>query len=184
MKATLKPLSLAVAVASASYVGTINAQPTLAGNSGLGDLAIVPYYTVRAGWNTGVSVINTSASTQVVKIRMRRATDSMDAMDFNVVMSPNDTWTGFIKEEAGAISWVTGDSSCTVPDKAVLTMPSKFRLGADEGYLEILAMGRTVGWIAHWDEMIGDPDQKIGRPRQLYTGATRRDVPAQHGKSV
>jgi len=45
-------------------------------------------------------------------------------------------------------------------------------------------MGRTVGWIANWDEMIADPDQKIGRPRQLYTGATMRDVPAQHGKSV
>jgi len=38
-----------------------------------------------------------------------------------------------------------------------------------------------VGWIANWDEMIADPDQKIGRPRQLYTGITRRDVP-QHIK--
>ena len=51
-------------------------------------------------------------------------------------------------------------------------------------FTAMFAMGRTVGWIAHWDEMIADPDQKIGRPRQLYTGATRRDVPAQHGKSV
>jgi citrate synthase len=40
----------------------------------------------------------------------------------------------------------------------------------------IFAMARTVGWIAQWNEMIADPDQKIGRPRQLYTGATRRDV--------
>jgi citrate synthase len=37
-------------------------------------------------------------------------------------------------------------------------------------------MARTVGWIAQWNEMISDPEQKIGRPRQLYTGATRRDV--------
>jgi len=37
-------------------------------------------------------------------------------------------------------------------------------------------MGRSIGWIAHWDEMISDPKQKIGRPRQLYTGHTRRDV--------
>jgi citrate synthase len=51
-------------------------------------------------------------------------------------------------------------------------------------FTAMFAMGRTVGWIAHWDEMIADPDQKIGRPRQLYTGATRRDVPAHHGKSV
>nr|MBP6815564.1 citrate (Si)-synthase [Burkholderiaceae bacterium] len=40
----------------------------------------------------------------------------------------------------------------------------------------IFAMARTVGWIAQWNEMISDPDQKIGRPRQLFTGATARDV--------
>ena len=40
----------------------------------------------------------------------------------------------------------------------------------------IFAMARTVGWISQWNEMIADPEQKIGRPRQLYTGAERRDV--------
>lgn len=39
----------------------------------------------------------------------------------------------------------------------------------------IFALARTVGWISHWHEMIADPQQKIGRPRQLYTGAQRRD---------
>jgi citrate synthase len=39
----------------------------------------------------------------------------------------------------------------------------------------LFAVARTVGWIAQWKEMIEDPDQKIGRPRQLYTGAPRRD---------
>ena len=42
----------------------------------------------------------------------------------------------------------------------------------------IFALARTVGWIAQWNEMISDPDQKIGRPRQLFVGATRRDVKA------
>ncbi|NWG30832.1 MAG: citrate (Si)-synthase [Rhodocyclaceae bacterium] len=41
----------------------------------------------------------------------------------------------------------------------------------------IFAMARTIGWIAQWHEMIGDPEQKIGRPRQLYLGAPKRDVP-------
>jgi len=41
----------------------------------------------------------------------------------------------------------------------------------------IFAMARTVGWIAQWKEMISDPEQKIGRPRQLFVGAERRDVP-------
>lgn len=43
-------------------------------------------------------------------------------------------------------------------------------------FTAMFAMGRSAGWIAHWDEMIADPEQKIGRPRQLYTGNTRRDV--------
>ncbi|NEX62502.1 citrate synthase [Noviherbaspirillum galbum] len=42
----------------------------------------------------------------------------------------------------------------------------------------IFAMARTVGWIAQWNEMISDPEQKIGRPRQLYVGAAKRDVPS------
>jgi citrate synthase len=39
----------------------------------------------------------------------------------------------------------------------------------------LFALARTVGWIAQWKEMVEDPNQKIGRPRQLYTGAQRRD---------
>jgi len=40
----------------------------------------------------------------------------------------------------------------------------------------IFSLARTVGWIAQWQEMISDPEYKIGRPRQLYKGATRREV--------
>src|SRR5277367_2856118 len=39
----------------------------------------------------------------------------------------------------------------------------------------LFAVARTAGWIAQWKEMIEDPNQKIGRPRQLYTGAVKRD---------
>ena len=41
-------------------------------------------------------------------------------------------------------------------------------------FTAIFALSRTVGWIAQWKEMIEDPDNKIGRPRQLYTGAAAR----------
>ncbi len=45
----------------------------------------------------------------------------------------------------------------------------------------LFALARTVGWIAQWQEMMEDPSQKIGRPRQLYTGPTERDyVPIQN----
>jgi len=39
----------------------------------------------------------------------------------------------------------------------------------------IFAMARTVGWISQWNEMMGDANSKIGRPRQLYVGAKHRD---------
>jgi citrate synthase len=42
-------------------------------------------------------------------------------------------------------------------------------------YTVMFAIARTVGWVSHWTEMITDPDGRIGRPRQLYTGPTKRD---------
>ncbi len=42
-------------------------------------------------------------------------------------------------------------------------------------FTALFALARTVGWIAQWKEMIEDPHQKIGRPRQLYTGAAKRE---------
>jgi len=42
-------------------------------------------------------------------------------------------------------------------------------------FTPIFALSRTVGWVAQWKEMLGDTEQKIGRPRQLYTGAPMRD---------
>jgi len=42
-------------------------------------------------------------------------------------------------------------------------------------FTALFALARTVGWVAQWNEMISDPAQKIGRPRQLYTGPTQRD---------
>jgi citrate synthase len=41
----------------------------------------------------------------------------------------------------------------------------------------MFAVARTVGWISHWMEMMTEPNQKIGRPRQSYLGPQKRDVP-------
>ncbi len=45
-------------------------------------------------------------------------------------------------------------------------------------FTAIFVLARTVGWIAQWNEMISDPEQKIGRPRQLFTGVTTREYVA------
>lgn len=39
----------------------------------------------------------------------------------------------------------------------------------------MFAIARTVGWVANWTEMMNDPNRRIGRPRQVYTGAVKRD---------
>ena len=49
-------------------------------------------------------------------------------------------------------------------------------------FTAIFALARTVGWIAQWNEMIEDPEQKIGRPRQLYTGAPQRPFVPLHSR--
>ncbi len=154
MKATFKPLGMAAAVAAASaaYVGQVGAQSVAAIDAGdLGDLAIIPYYTTNAGYVTGVHITNTSDMTQVVKLRLRRGKDSMDALDFNLILSPYDVWTGTVKQrDNGEIVFRTGDSSCTAPaknDPEGFLMPDPdgdsildFREGADEGYIEVIGM--------------------------------------------
>jgi citrate synthase len=45
-----------------------------------------------------------------------------------------------------------------------------------EIFTALFAIPRTVGWLAQWQEMITDPEQKIARPRQVYAGQAARDV--------
>ncbi len=53
-------------------------------------------------------------------------------------------------------------------------------MGLPEAMFPVMfAIPRTVGWLAQWQEMISDPEQKIARPRQIYTGQPRRDLPKQ-----
>jgi citrate synthase len=44
-------------------------------------------------------------------------------------------------------------------------------------FTPVFAVARTVGWVAHWNEMIADPETRIFRPRQLYLGPTERSLP-------
>lgn len=145
MRNNFKPLGIAAAVAAAAagYANVASAQSAVANNS-LGDLALVPYYTVENNFITGVHVVNTSDRTQVVKFRLRRGTDSLDALDFNIVMSPEDVWAGFISKDAdGDISFKANDTTCSVPAPSAdgFLMPSIYREGADTGYIEVIAMG-------------------------------------------
>jgi citrate synthase len=53
---------------------------------------------------------------------------------------------------------------------------------APEMFTVLFAIPRTAGWVAQWDEMARDQDQKIARPRQVYVGARQRDYVAISGR--
>jgi len=127
-----------------------------------GDLAVIPYYTVLDGKNTGMHIINTTDTTQVVKVRLRRGADSKDALDFNLVMSPFDEWTANIgaNPDGDGVVVNTNDTTCTVPafPEGGAVMPSTYAEGAEEGYVEIIAMaqptteGATLAVAAEHDD--------------------------------
>ncbi len=139
-------VGLGAAVATVA-AGTVAQPDSAVSRTETGDLAIIPYYTVLDGTNTGMHVINTTDSTQVVKVRLRRGTDSKDALDFNLVMSPRDEWTANIGPGgANGVLVTTNDTTCTVPafPEGGAEMPDTYSEGATEGYVEIIAMAETT----------------------------------------
>jgi len=139
-------VGLAAAVATVA-AGTVAQPESAVSRTETGDLAIIPYYTVLDGTNTGMHIINTTDATQVVKVRLRRGTDSKDALDFNLVMSPYDEWTANIGPGgANGVVVTTNDTTCTVPEfpEGGAEMPDTYSEGATEGYVEIIAMAQTI----------------------------------------
>ncbi len=79
------------------------------------EVLVYPYYTVRDGWTTLANVSNTSPYTLVVKVRYRESFNSRDVLDFNLVLSPFDVWTGWVSEGPNGPRLHTRDASCTSP---------------------------------------------------------------------
>ena len=177
MKTNFKRLSLAAAVAAATaWSGMASAQivepEPEPGPGGLidgsdaqissrarGDLAIIPYYTVNEQFATAIHIMNATDKTQVVKLRARRGFDSMDSLDFNLVLSPKDVWVGSMSDDDGKIVITTKDTSCTapagvpngnggvdfvMPDQESVDTLVDFREGAEEGYIEVIGMGEPI----------------------------------------
>lgn len=87
---------------------------------GLGQVVIYPYYTVRNGNVTAMSIINTTSLTKAVKVRYLEGKNSREVLDFNLFLSPSDMWTGVILTGtapgvADGARLETGDNSCVTP---------------------------------------------------------------------
>jgi len=152
---------------STTEVTTSSSQETQSGmaisKDNTGQVLIFPYYSVRNGLNTLISVVNTTDEVKAVKVRFLEGKNSRECLDFNLYLSPYDVWTaalisttssaasGLAGDESTKI--ITSDTSCTLPsinDQEFLSFAftGSFDDGitADmvrctEGYFEIIEMG-------------------------------------------
>jgi hypothetical protein len=109
-----------LAIASAAVGGAMVSAPAQAVNvsqNNVGEVLFYPYYTVKNGYDTIFTVVNTTNRTAIFKIRFREALNSREVRDFNVILSPYDHWGAAVtKDSAGTGAVVrTYDNTCTSP---------------------------------------------------------------------
>jgi hypothetical protein len=126
--------------------------------SGTGQALLFPYYTTNGGWVTTFNVMNTENKSLAVRLRFHEYKNSRDVLDFVVVLSPYDAWTGWVQIGPDGIPVIrTEDKSCTSPQQVDGRKLQKTAYidtfndtGGDgynrlrEGYLEVLVMGEAV----------------------------------------
>lgn len=113
----------AVAAAIAGSMAAYNAQAVNLATDGIGEVAIAPFYTVRDGWSTLINLTNTQNAPVAVKVRFHEAHNSRDVLDFLVLLSANDVFTGIVTEDANGNAVfrstdtpnANGDYTCTIP---------------------------------------------------------------------
>ena len=143
------------ATPTATTLGATNANAFELSNGGVGHNLIVPYFTAQDGNMTVLHLTNTDVKNgKAVKVRFRGAANSDDILDFQVLLSPGDVWTGAVTAGAdGVAQLTTADGTCTVPQltKGVAQSFDTRRLqgslsaadkaaGTREGYVEIFNM--------------------------------------------
>jgi hypothetical protein len=134
----------------ASGAGAVNVN-----NDGMGEVLLYPYYTVRNGATTLMTVVNTTTTAKAVKIRINEGKNSAEVLDFNLWLSAKDVWTAAIVATADGAGITTTDKSCTNPkvtgtvafrnnayatDNAALRTLDRTR----EGYIEVIEMATVA----------------------------------------
>ncbi|MFZ1765543.1 MAG: hypothetical protein WAT68_02615, partial [Candidatus Nitrotoga sp.] len=107
-------LALVAAIGSVGIAGTTSAAVHLSDN-GQGQVLIYPYYTTRAGNDTYLSVLNSTALSKALKIRFSEGKNGRDVLNFYLYLSPYDIWTAAVVNTADGAKLVTADKSCTAP---------------------------------------------------------------------
>lgn len=143
-----------IAVGVAASLGAMSGVASAAmqmNQGGLGNITVLPYYSVQGGNNTLISITNTdTADGKVVKVRFRGAEWSDDVFDFQIFLSPGDVWTGAVSAN-GTVAKMTSasDKTCVLPASVSSASGNNFitsRLwqnpgtGTMEGYIEVITM--------------------------------------------
>ena len=186
--------TLAVAIAAAVNLSAAPAEAVMLSARGTGQVLIYPYYTVN-GFQTLLSVVNTTANGKAVKVRFHEGYDGRDVASFNVYLAPFDTWVGAVfdtsPDGSGGAAIATNDNSCTVPafDKtflangpSVLTFSNKnysqgdygTPTGTDSGPTDLK---RTREGFFEIIEMGTILDQASGSPKTLEAISAVNGVP-------
>lgn len=109
---TFKQKALFSALAGAGALAMAGAANAVYVNSdGLGHALIYPYYTVRGGNVTLLSVVNTTADAKAVKVRFIEGKNSQEVLDFNLFLSPKDVWTANVEPDVIGNDYVVYGSS-------------------------------------------------------------------------
>lgn len=158
-----KLLATGVAVALGALSGLASAAVEVQANN-VGQINILPYYSVQEGNDTLISITNTdTVNGKAVKVRFRGAQWSDDVFDFQVFLSPGDVWTGAVTKEGNLAKLSTSDTSCTLPANVNQAfVPQRLQAGSKdtgtlEGYVEIITManipnlaGSADGLASYW----------------------------------
>jgi hypothetical protein len=175
---TFNKKSLYVALASLGTLGVTGAAQAVNVNpDGLGQALIYPYYTTQSlsggnAYNSLLSVVNSTSSAKVVKVRFLEGKASKEVLDFNLWLSAFDVWTTAVIPSGTGAGIFTTDASCTTPKvSSSATAPTNFVNFAyagdplpqtldrtKEGYVEIIEMGNlTGGTVASVTHVAGVP---------------------------
>jgi len=168
-------LSLAVAASAAGVASLATAQMYL-NSEGTGEALVFPMYSAQGGNDTLISIVNTTAQYKAVKVRMLEGAESLETLDFNLYMSPQDHFSFAITADGEGAMLRTSDTSCTVP-QITGDVPFTDLLWAAEvdteqgreqvGYIEVIEMGQidpdsdTAEDIEHVDGVPGDCEQLV-----------------------
>ena len=107
-------LSLAVAASAAGMTSIATAQMYV-NTENTGEALVFPLYSTQGGNDTYIHIVNTTAQYKAVKVRMLEGTESLETLDFNLYMSPQDHFSFAITADGDGALLRTGDTSCTVP---------------------------------------------------------------------